>query len=226
MSARASTLWGIGRLAGDGGSGPPYRVSTDDVRCDLKAAIAALQSLGVGAGDHVLIVSMLSEAAQVGPFELAAGRIGARYSSADAQQFDAHRTATLVRRVEPRAVLGVDAAVVAGLDELGIDPAELFAAVPVVAARPDAIDRVPHATWWLPLRPAIAVGCVGGKTVGAHVDATEWRIEDDEQGQVRITNVRADRATPLDRWPTGVTAAIERDACSCGRTDPRVVPSP
>src|SRR5258706_11733216 len=73
-----SPLWGIGRLAGDGGAGPPLRMSGDDVRKDFKAAIAALQSLGVGAGDHVLFVSMLSEAVQVGPFELAVARLRAR----------------------------------------------------------------------------------------------------------------------------------------------------
>jgi hypothetical protein len=216
-------LWGIGRLAGDGGDGPPYRVSGDDVRKDFKAAIAALQSLGVGAGDHVLFVSMLSEAAQVGPFELAASRLGARYSSADAQQFDAHRTATLVRRVRPQAVLGVNAAVLAGLDELEVDPAELFAAVPAVGARPDAIDRIPGATWWLPVGPAVAVGCAAGRAAGGHVDAGEWRIDTDREGQVRISNARPERATALDRWPTGVVASIATEPCACGRDDPRLV---
>ncbi|MCU1460898.1 MAG: hypothetical protein JWO37_973 [Acidimicrobiales bacterium] len=208
-------LWGIGRLAGDAGNGPPYRVSGDDVRKDFKAAIAALQSLGVGAGDHVLFVSMLSEAAQVGPFELAASRLGARYSSADAQQFDAHRTATLVRRVRPKAVLGVNAAVLAGLDEIEVDPA--------VGARPDAIDRIPGATWWLPVGPAVAVGCTAGRAAGGHVDAGEWRIETDREGQVRISNARPERATALDRWPTGILASIAAGPCGCGRDDPRLV---
>jgi hypothetical protein len=220
-----AALWGIGRLAGDGGDGLPFRVSSDDVRQDFKAAIAMLKSLGVDAGDHVLIVSMLSEAAQVGPIELACGRLGVRYSSADAQQFDAHRTATLVRQVEPNAVLGVNRAVLDGLAELAIDPAELFGGGPAVAARPDAIDAIPNAVWWLPVGPAIAVGCAAGRAAGAHLDEGEWRADLDHDGRVLITNVRAERATTLDRWPTSVRAAIDTELCACGRADLRLVPA-
>jgi hypothetical protein len=220
-----TALWGIGRLAGDGGDGPPFRVSGDDVRQDFKAGIAMLKSLGVDAGDHVLIVSMLSEAAQVGPIELACGRLGVRYSSADAQQFDAHRTATLVRQVEPKAVLGVNRAVLDGLTESAIDPVELFGPVPLVAARSDAIDAVPGSVWWLPVGPAIAAGCTTGRGAGAHLDESEWRADLDADSQVLITNVRPERATTLDRWPTGVRAAIDTAPCACGRADRRLVPA-
>jgi hypothetical protein len=200
-------------------------VSGDDVRRDFKAAIAMLESLGVGAGDHVLIVSMLSEAAQIGPIELACGRVGVRYSSADAQQFDAHRTATLVQRVGPKAVVGVNAAVIDGLAELDIDPAQLFATTPMVAAHAGAIDAIPNAVWWLPVGPAIAVGCTAGRAAGAHLDAGEWRVELDEEGQVLISNARPERATPLGRWPTGLHATIATEPCGCGRADPRLVPA-
>lgn len=219
-----TVLWGIGRLAGDGGGGPPFRVSAEDVRRDFKAAIAMLHSTGVDRGDHVLIVSMLSEAAQVGPIELACGRLGVRYSSADAQPFDAHRTATLVHRVRPKVVFGVNGAVLEGFAELHVDAADVFASTPLVAARPDAIDAIPGAVWWLPVGPVVAVGCTAGRDVGAHVDGNEWRVEQDEEGLVRISSVRPERATPLDRWPTGVAATVVEGSCACGRDDPRLVP--
>lgn len=219
-----AALWGIGRLAGDGGEGPPFRVSADDLRQDFKAAIAMLEAFGVDAGDHVLIVSMLSEAAQIGPIELACGRLGIRYSSADAQQFDAHRTATLVQRVAPKVVMGVNGAVLEGLAELRLEPAEVFATPTIVAARPEAVDAIPGAVWWLPIGPAVAAGCTSGRDAGAHLDAAEWRADIDEEGFVRITNVRAERATTLDRWPTGVRARLDVTPCPCGRSDPRLIP--
>ncbi len=111
----------------------------------------------------MLLVSYLSQAIHVAPFERAAGKVGALYSSADASRFDAFRTASLVRQLQPSVVFGVDDAVLDGLADLERDPAEVFAAVRSVVAsgttaQADSSMPASRPELWLRLGPLNAVG--------------------------------------------------------------------
>src|SRR5207237_10387982 len=122
-------------------AGPPWPVSQIDIDAEAEAAAAHLASLGVGARDVVVIVALLSEAIHAVPLEMAAGRLGALYSSADATAMDATRTEYLVNQLRPRAVVGVNAAVIAGLHEHGREPGDVFAGVPAVATADEVAWR-------------------------------------------------------------------------------------
>jgi hypothetical protein len=65
-------VWGVGRLV-VGGTVTPWPVSQADVDDEAESQLPRLAALGVGAGDLVLILSMLSEAVHVVPLEKAAG---------------------------------------------------------------------------------------------------------------------------------------------------------
>ena len=153
----------------------------------------------------MLIVSLLSQAIHVVPLEKAAGIVGALYSSADATPFDAFRTASLVRQLQATVVIGIDSAVLDGMD----DPATALGAVPaVVCASADAARRLQAARLqprgWVKLGPTSAFQ---GPDDDAFVyDETRWQIDEDD-GELLITNI-AERLTPSERLRTGVCGSV------------------
>ncbi len=162
------------------------------------------------------------------PFHDALGRVGGICSAADATNFDAPRTAKLVRQLHPRAVVGVNADVLDGLEQEGFELVDAFAGVPVLGAHPGAVARLRAAGLtprvWAFLGPAVAVECEPG--AGAHVDEAVWSV--DEDGGEVVVAPRGERAIGAGRYRTGARGVIVRDRCACGRSDPRVrlAPSP
>jgi len=218
----ASLLWGVGTFATPEGA-VAFPVSAADHEADTAAAGRALDSLAIAAGDRVLVVGLVSECAHLVPFHEALRDRGAILSGADATPFDAPRTAKLVGQLGVRAVLGVNAAVLDGLESEGIDPAAVLAPVPIVAARPDAVARLRAAGLaplvWAHAGPAVAVECAPG--AGAHVDEQQW-VLDVEDGQL-VVGVRATRALDHGPFRTGLRASLDRTPCACGRADVRLV---
>ena len=102
-------VWGVGWIHGEGRR-RPWALGHADVADESEVAAGHLTRLGVGEGDLVLLVFTLSDTVHGAPLELAAGRLGARYSCADATEGDAFRTASLIRQLQPRAVVGVNEA--------------------------------------------------------------------------------------------------------------------
>jgi hypothetical protein len=201
-------VWGIGRVVVEDGV-EPWPVSPADIEDEAESMAPRLAALGVGEGDLVLLVSLLSQAIHVVPFEQAAGRVGARYSSADATPFDAFRTVSLVRQLRPRAVLGIDVRVCEGFATMGREVAEVFAGVgAVVAADRSAADALaaaglaPHR--WVRLGPTSAVS--GPDPAGLRYDATRWRLDEDA-GELLISNL-APRLTPCAGLRTGVRGRV------------------
>ncbi len=135
-------VWGVGRIV-DADGVRAWPVSASDIEDEAATVAPRLAALGLGDGGLVLIVSLLSQAIHVVPLEQAAGLVGARYSSADATPFDAFRTVSLVRQLQPAVALGIDRRVCDGIDELGHDLGDVFADVgAVVAADRDAATRL------------------------------------------------------------------------------------
>ena len=201
-------VWGIGRVVVDGRV-VPWPVAAADIDDEADALAPRLAALGVGDGGLVLLVSLLSQAIHVVPLEQAAGRLGARYSSADATPFDAFRTVALTRQLEPSAVVGLDTRVCEGIAVLGDELGTVFASVgAVVAADTDAAARLSAAglpvARWLRLGPTSAFSTPVDETLV--YDHTRWRV-DEEDGALVITNL-VPRLTACERLRTGVEGRV------------------
>lgn len=223
-TAAADPLWGIGSFR-VGDDVITYPVSQDDHKRDIPTALKALRALDVHDKSRVLLLSMLSEAAQYWPVQIGLLVSQTQFSLADSSRYDAFRTAMFLRAMHYDVVLGLNSDVLDGLDDLGHEYLDVFGAVPVVAARDGAYQRLRDAglepRWWLHLGPTIAVECDARS--GAHVDGDEWDVEVDG-GEVRVS-ARQHRAASIDRLPTGVQGKVVTDPCACGRSGPRVVPA-
>jgi hypothetical protein len=200
------TLWGVGTWVERGGARRPLEVSPGEMQRDIASATRALRELGVTAGTRVLWCSMLSEAVQVWPLVLATMLSGAQLSCADATEGEAARVAMFTRLMDYHAVMGVNAAILEGLDTLGRDCHDVFGGVSVVGARPDAYDRVLAAglrpQHFVLVGPAVAIAREpGGPAV---VDGEEWAAELVE-GYVAVTAKR-ERAMQFTRAVTDVGA--------------------
>ncbi|HVM65872.1 MAG TPA: hypothetical protein VMU14_13490, partial [Acidimicrobiales bacterium] len=213
----STALWGVGTFV-SAGEPVDLPVAPEDFAADTAAAGRALASLGIGPGDRVLIVGLVSECAHLVPFHAALRARGAILSGADATIFDAPRTAKLTRQLGVRAVLGVNGAVLDGLVAEGTDLLDVFGTVPIVGARPDAVARLRDAgvapVLWAHVGPTVAVECAPGR--GAHVDEAVWEVAA-RDGAVALSP-RAPRALPPGPYPVGA-AGVARGACPCGRAD-------
>lgn len=174
-------------------------------------------------GDHVLQTALYDESVHLLPFERALSHFGLVLCPADASLFDAARSESIVRRFGVTAVMGVNGPLLDGLAALGHDPAQVLAG-PVVWARPDAYERLKGSDGirlyrWMEIGPAVAVECAAG--AGAHIDAVEWKVEQ-ENGEIVLSS-RLHRCVTFDRYRTGISAEVDHTACSCGSADPRVV---
>lgn len=202
-------VWGVGRVAAGEGVAP-WPVSAADIEDESESLAPRLRALGLGDGGLVLIVSLLSQAIHVVPFEQAAGRLGARYSSADATPFDAFRTVALVRQLRPSVVLGLDERVCDGIDELGCDLASVLAGVAaVVAADADAEIRLRDAglptARWARVGPTSALSTPDDPDL--RYDADRWQLDEEEDGELTVTS-RSPRLTPCHRLRTGVRGRV------------------
>ena len=201
-----TVAWGVGQYVDGAGQRIAWNVSHAEIERDMGRAIARLEAVGVGPGRRVLWCSMLSEAAQFWPFIVATMLRGAQLSCADATYAEATRVAMFTRQMDYYAVLGVNGALLDGLDGLGLPYSDVFANVTVLGARPDAHGRLVAAglspTHFLLAGPAVAIGDAPGSP--ARVDSTEWALRDLD-GRVAVTSI-AERATPFDRTPTAIRA--------------------
>jgi hypothetical protein len=188
-------------------------VSADDVVDETEAAVEHLRVLGIRGGGLVLIVSRLAETIHVAPLELAAGRLDARWSSCDATESDAFRTAALIRLLQPEVVIGINETIVNAV------PGDTFDQVPAVAVTDRvARDALPTSRWWLRLGPTNAFECEA--RTGAHYDSSRWLVE--QLGDEIVVSNRAPRLRPARQLPTGVRGTVIDEPCACGRTTPRV----
>jgi hypothetical protein len=185
-----------------------WPISHEEIQRDLGSASRRLADLGLGSGRRVLFCSMLSEAGQFWPWILGAMLGGAQLSCADASTGEARRVATFCRLLDYDAVLGVSGPILDGLGELGLDPGEVFAGVPLVAARPDALGRLEGAVPMALLGPALAIAAEPGEPT--RVDGEEWVLDVDGEGRVLVTSRQA-RATTFVREPTAVRGRITGD---------------
>jgi hypothetical protein len=204
------TPWGIGCYEAATGR-RPWEISHEEIQRDIAFAGRRLAALGVGAGDRVLVCSMLSEAGQFWPWIVGALLAGAQVSCADATRGDAARLATFTRHLTYRAVLGVNRPLLDGLDDLGRPWPEVFAGVALLGARPGAFGPL-RAAGLAPHRfvvcgPVVGVGAE--PDAPARVDGEEWELAA-AGGHVLVTN-RKERMTVFDRAPVAVRGRAAGD---------------
>jgi hypothetical protein len=204
----AVPLWAVGRY--ESADGPAtWEISHEEIHRDIGGAPRALAAIGVGAGGRVLHCSLLSEAGQFFPLVIGTMLAGAQVSCADATSGDAMRVAMFLRLLDYDAVLGVNAAVLDGLDELGVAHTDAFARARVVGARPDAIGRLAasgiaaHA--FVLCGPAVAIAPAPGAPAVV-ADPDEWELGS-SNGRITVANLRP-RATAFHATVTAVRGTL------------------
>jgi hypothetical protein len=203
-------LWSIAQYD-DGTRRVPWPVSHTEIEREMGRAMATLGGLDIGAGSRVLWCTVLSEAAHFWPLFIGTMLSGGQFSLADATSADALRVGMFTRRLEYRAVMGVNEAVLDGLDELGRDYTDTFGSAPIVGARPGAYERLvtaglaPH--WFVLCGPAVAIATEPGGP--ARVDAEEWALDTDGD-RILITS-RQPRAQTFSRTPTAICGRLIDD---------------
>jgi hypothetical protein len=175
-------------------------------------------------GRSVLLVSQFEEAAQFLPLEEALTERGLILTNAEASIYDGNRAASILRRFDVAAVIGLNSALLESLQTSECDVAGLLAGR-LVWVRPCAYARLAELEGielrrWIELGPAVAFECAAG--AGAHVDSREWTLREAEGG-LKLSS-RLARALPIDDLFVGFAGSIERTPCACGLADPRVVP--
>ncbi len=204
-------VWGVSRVVVDGDV-TPWPVAQRDIEDEAESLAPRLAALGLEPGGLVLVVAMLSQAVHAVPFEQAAGKLGALYSSADATPFDAFRVAILARQLEPQVVVGITGSVLDGLVDAGRDPADVFGPVPAVVTADDNAHARLRAAGLTPRRsvqlgPTTAIE--GLDADGPVYDATRWDVDVDG-GELVISNL-VPRLTPARRLRTGVRGRVVGD---------------
>jgi hypothetical protein len=185
-----------------------------------------LDSYGIVHGRCALLISLLSEVAQILPLELALVERHVTYLPADASRYEFTRIEALLRRFDVALVARVTLPVLEGLEAAGMDPARLFRNRVVYAEGP-AYDRLADIEGielrrWLQLGPALALECRHGG--GAHVDGYEWNVAE-EDGEIVIGS-RLDRCEEHAHFRTGIAGRVSRELCACGDSGPRILLGP
>lgn len=221
-------LWAVAAYD-DGVQRVPWPVSNTEIERAMGGSCAVLGEIGAVAGARVLFCSVLSESAHFWPLMIGTMIGGGVFSLADATESDALRVAMFARALHLHSVLGVNEAILDGLDELGHAYAELFAGVDVIGARPGAYERLVAAglspQWFVLCGPAVAIASEPGAP--ARVDATEWKLDADRgapNARILISSLQP-RATTFDRAPTGIRGRLV-DATSFVPEPPGDVPDP
>jgi hypothetical protein len=203
-------LWGIAQYE-DGSGRRPWPVSHTEIEREMGRAMSTLGGLGIGADSRVLWCTVLSEAAHFWPMFIGTMLSGGQFSLADATSADALRVGMFLRRLSYRAVMGVNEAVLDGLDELGRPYAEVFGATPIVGARPGAYERLlaaglaPHS--FALCGPAVAIATEPGGP--ARVDPEEWMLH--SAGDRIVITSRQPRAHTFSRTPTAILGRLVDD---------------
>jgi hypothetical protein len=192
----------------DGTRRVPWTVSHEEIERGMGSAVPTLGGLGIGAGSRVLWCSVLSESAHFWPLLIGTMLAGGQFSLADATASDALRVAMFLRRLPYQAVMGVNEAVLDGLDDLDHAYGTVFDGVTALGARPGAYERLVAAgvrpQWFVLCGPAVAIAPAPGEP--ARVDADEWSLAE-EQGRILVTSLRP-RATTFTRTPTAVRGRL------------------
>lgn len=183
-----------------------------------------LESFAFPMGTPILVASTMDQAAHFYPLEQAAMVMNLVVCNAEPTFFDANRVESIIRRLDPRAIIGVSVPMLEGLMASGHAPDILFAGR-VIFADPAAHAQLAGKAGfilrlWMEVGPALAIECNHGR--GAHIDDREWLLEVVE-GRAHLTS-RLPRACDFHGWPGPGMSGLDAAACPCGLAHRRVKP--
>lgn len=189
----------------------------------MRAYLRVLDSFGFPPGSRALVIANYDDWAMTIPLEMALTASRITIFNADASPFEAGRIESFIRRFDPKLIIGVDAAVLQGLDSAGHDVHQLFAGRRVWTRDAASHDRLcgdesgGGVYRWSMLGPAPGMEC--REACGLHVDGEEWDLQ--VQGGELLVNSRLGREPALRSQSTGVKGVVEEGVCACGNADPR-----
>ncbi|MEE1916305.1 hypothetical protein V0R52_07840 [Pseudomonas asiatica] len=215
----------VGRYFDAQGERQALMYSALEVERSTRSILRVLNTFDFHMGSNLMITALFDQGVQALGMERAVMQFNMVAVSADSSLFDARRVESIIRRFHLVGAYGITAATLDGLAGLGHDPLQLFGGM-VVWAWPDAYERLAgkpglRVFRCLELGPAVAIECSAG--AGAHIDRFEWAV-DSNDGEV-VLNSRLERCQPFHHYRTGFRGQVLHGACSCGSTDPRVVPA-
>jgi hypothetical protein len=189
------------------------------------AAASWLRSFHFPRGSYILSSFTNRDNVHATPFDRGAASIGLIPCSAETGRNEGSRFEMIVRRFRVVGVAVATDEVLAGLEERGFPFDQLFQGC-VIWLKPETYARYRAAPGvvvrrWLDLGPAVSFECTAGE--GAHIDAREWQV-DDENGEIVLTS-RLSRSLHFRRWRSGLFGKVMHGKCSCGSLDPRILPS-
>ena len=213
----------VGRYTDAQGTATPLPYSFDEVERARRWTAIILSTFHFRTGSNMLLTSQFHEGAQFMPVERAIMSYGMVAVSADAHLYDARRVESITRGFSLVGAIGISAETLAGLEQLGHDPAVMFADM-IVWARPGAYEQLKHSSALNVYRifdvgPTIAIECSAGE--GAHIDRREWLIEE-LNGEIILTS-KLSRSAAFEAYNTGLKGHLVHGACQCGNADPRIV---
>lgn len=215
----SSRLFGIGQYTSRG-EHVAFEIGWSEYERDVRWAQRVLTTWGIRKADHVLITMPSFEGPWSSPVVRALRLLGAPYSNAEPHAWDARRSATFLRLLPIRAVMGMSAET--AMELLAPDSVELLTPVHLIWARPAAVGPLREVglvpAVFTALGPALALECP--QRSGAHLDPDEWRPGVGPDG-LTISTV-GDRAHVTTDAPMGVEGRIEESPCGCGLPGPRV----
>jgi hypothetical protein len=184
-----------------------------------------VDSYNLPARQVVLIISDYNDHALTIPLQALLHADGHIPCYAESTIYDARRTENFLRRLDVQVVVGINTAVLNGLDAAGFNPLDLFANRIVFARDEDAYQRLRACSnitlrRWMDVGPAIGMECSHGG--GLHIDANEWEVELDN-GEVVLTS-RLATSIDYSRVRTGFFGTAVTALCDCGRDGVRVIP--
>lgn len=215
----------VGRYLDAQGERQALPYSALETERSMRSLLKVLSTFNFSMGSNLMITALMDQGVQVLGMERAVMQFNMVAVSADSSLFDARRVESITRRFELAGAYGITAATLDGLVGLGHDPLELFADM-VVWAWPGAYERLVGQPGMrvfrcLEVGPALAVECSAG--AGAHLDRFEWAV-DEADGEVVLSS-RLERCQPFHHYHTGLRGQVLHGVCSCGSTDPRIVPA-
>ncbi|MET7475891.1 hypothetical protein ABZT17_16200 [Streptomyces sp. NPDC005648] len=189
---------------------------------DTAWVTARLREHGLAAGQRALLTASGFEGFWGHAVIDALRTLKVTYGIAEAMGWDHRRTAVFHRELRPQAVIGLSAETVEGLAG-SADIGEMFRSTSVVLARPAAVPMLRAvgvaAHLFSAVGPALALECP--ERGGAHVNAAEWRVGE-QDGELFVA-AGEQRTSALPRTPLGMAGRVVAGRCACGSDDPRVL---
>jgi hypothetical protein len=220
MAGQRASIFGIGRF-GEGARQVDFEIGWPEFERDIAWAHRMLELWQIGPRQHVLMSTKNMDGPWISAVERALRAIGVVYCNAEPFSWDARRSATFLRLLPIRAIVGMSRETADAL-LASEETVRRLADVPLIWALPEAIEPLRTAglrpAVLAKLGPALALECP--ERAGAHLDPTQWQPGSGPDGLT--LSVVGDRAYQASDIVLDTTGRIDETPCDCGLPGPRL----